>query len=455
MSLDALDDVVLIASSARDAPVVAFDARTGAVVKQYNPSSSGAGGGPLAALGCDRLVQLCPDKRQLCAYGVDKESCERSSVLPERPMSVCASRDGRFVASGSASGTASVWEASTGRLLARFRAHFKGVTAMMFTPCGSALVTGGEDGAVHAWRVSELCDDGETTRHANAWRSWTEHALGVSDVTCGGLAGVGGDVSVVSCSADRTCKIYSLGNGATLRQVRCPTALTCCALDACEATLYAGGVDGRLFEIPLNGAPSVAVSLDGGADARDGMVAFEGHSKKLVGVACSTDGNAVISASEDGTARVWDAASRQTLHVLRHPKAPICDICLVPRARYSGQGRGDRDGDRKRAKVSPAPTFSKFLIGPGDRSGLKPWQDAPITLAGAIDADASEHHRRPVADETRDAPPPASAADADETRDALAKTKTNLSRARDEVEEWKKLYTDLKSLVDRKLVDAE
>ena len=149
MSLDALDDVVLIASSARDAPVVAFDSRTGAVVKHYNPSG-GAGGGALAAVGSDRIVQLCPEKRALWTYGVEKESCERASVLPERPMSVCASRDGRFVASGTASGTASAWEASTGRLLARFRAHFKGVTAMTFTPCGSALVTGGEDGAVHA-----------------------------------------------------------------------------------------------------------------------------------------------------------------------------------------------------------------------------------------------------------------------------------------------------------------
>ena len=40
-------------------------------------------------------------------------------------------------------------------------------------------------------------------------------------------------------------------------------------------------------------------------------------------------------------------------------------------------------------------------------------------------------------------------------RDELAKTKTDVRRARDEVEEWKKLYTDLKSLVDRKLVDVE
>ena len=210
-----------------------------------------------------------------------------------------------------------------------------------------------------------------------------------------------------------------------------------------------------MFEIPLSGAPSVAVSLDGGADARDGMVALEGHSKKLVAVACSTDGNAVVSASEDGTARVWDAASRQTLHVLRHPKAPICDIALVPRARYSGQGRGDRDGARKRAKASPAPTFSKFLIGPGDRSGLKPWQGAPITIAGAIDVDASDRHRRPFADETRAAPALGPALDADAARDELAKTKNDVRRARDEVEEWKKLYTDLKSLVDRKLVDAE
>lgn len=456
-----LDDVLLVSSSAKNAPVVAFDVRTGAILRHYG-RNNGAGGGALCALGVDKLLVLCPDKRSMDAYGIDKESMERSSILPERPSCVASSRDGVYAACGSSSGSASVWEASSGRLLARFKAHFKGVSAMMFTADGSALITGGEDGAVHAWRMSEVLDD-ERAAHgatrATAWRSWTEHSLGVTGIATGSLSGAGGDVCVVSCSADRTCKIYSLGSGSTLRQVRCPTALSCCALDACEATLYAGGVDGRLFEIPLNGAPSVAVSLDGSgsADARDGMVALEGHSKKLVSVECSTDGAAVITASEDGTARVWDAASRQTLQILRHPKAPICATAMISRSRFSGEGRGDRGAEKRRAKSSPAPTFSKFLIGPNDRSGIKPWQGAPTTLTGTV----AEHKRprRAVTSTTTTSTSTSTNAPQSEDvaalRDALTAARADADAARADAEEWRKLHGDLKIIVDRQLVDAE
>lgn len=153
-----LDDVLLVSSSAKNAPVVAFDVRTGAILRHYG-RNNGAGGGALCALGVDKLLVLCPDKRSMDAYGIDKESMERSSILPERPSCVASSRDGVYAACGSSSGSASVWEASSGRLLARFKAHFKGVSAMMFTADGSALITGGEDGAVHAWRMSEVLDD--------------------------------------------------------------------------------------------------------------------------------------------------------------------------------------------------------------------------------------------------------------------------------------------------------
>lgn len=442
-----LHDVVLVASAATDAPVVAFDVKTGAqCFKHVLPPGTAAGA--LALVGDEKLLVVAPDKRSLVSFARERENSERASVLSERPSAVCASACGRLVACGSASGTAHAWEATSGRLLARWRAHFKGVSAMAFTPCGSALITGGEDGAVHAWRVSELCDDGEGSGRTNAWRSWTDHALGVSGVACGGVGGAGGDVTVVSCSADRTCKIYSLGSGATLRQVRCPTALTCCALDVCEATLYAGGADGRVFEIPLNGAPSVAVSLDGGADARDGMVALQGHSKRVVGVACSSDGNSLVSASEDGTARVWDVASRQTLHILRHPKAPICDIAIASRTRYGGPGRGgDESSSRKRAKTTAAPTFSKFLIGSSDRSGIKPWQGAPLLISGA-----PATRRRPSSTPASARSDSAAAPIDDDRRGELAEITAAADAARAEAERWKKLYGDLKSIVDRNLV---
>lgn len=216
-----------------------------------------------------------------------------------------------------------------------------------------------------------------------------------------------------------------------------------------------------MFEIPLNGAPSVAVSLDGSgsADARDGMVALEGHSKKLVSVECSTDGAAVITASEDGTARVWDAASRQTLQILRHPKAPICATAMISRSRFSGEGRGDRGAEKRRAKSSPAPTFSKFLIGPNDRSGIKPWQGAPTTLTGTV-----VEHKRPrravtsttTTSTSTNAPEPTpQSEDVAALRDALTAARADADAARADAEEWRKLHGDLKTIVDRQLVDAE
>ena len=63
---------------------------------------------------------------------------------------------------------------------------------------------------------------------------------------------------VVSGSADRTCKIWTLGGGHLLRTISLPAAVCAVAIDACEATLYAGAVDGRVFEVPLNASAAIA-----------------------------------------------------------------------------------------------------------------------------------------------------------------------------------------------------
>ena len=88
---------------ARGTPPSSPSTRTGAVVRDINRAVAPAA----ARLRRSEAIESCscaPEKRALWTYGVEKESCERASVLPERPMSVCASRDGRFVASGTRAG---------------------------------------------------------------------------------------------------------------------------------------------------------------------------------------------------------------------------------------------------------------------------------------------------------------------------------------------------------------
>ena len=60
---------------------------------------------------------------------------------------------------------------------------------------------------------------------------------------------------------------------------------------------------------------------------------FVGHEGRVTDVAFSSDGKWIVTASDDKTARIWDAATSEVLHVLRgHTQAVLC-------ARFSNDGK--------------------------------------------------------------------------------------------------------------------
>ena len=279
-------------------------------------------------------------------WGFDKESPLHTFFVGEPMAVVAASPDGSHFAAGSVTGAAYVWEVSTGRLVRTWPAHFKAVSAMAFASEGSALVTASEDTVVSAWSLATLLDPARADELPVPMHTWSEHALPVTAVAIG-RGGAGGAAIVASASADRSVKLFSLAGGAVLRAIELPVALGAVAIDACESTLYAGGQDGRVFEVPLNAAPgTVAGSKDAARATTAGAAssagaALEGHSGAITAVACTADGLSVVSTSEDGTCRVWDAASRQTTHVLKQDKgAPLVALVAAPRWRVAGVGAG-------------------------------------------------------------------------------------------------------------------
>jgi WD40 repeat protein len=111
--------------------------------------------------------------------------------LPSRhPVSVAAfSPDGATLATA-AGLMITLWDTATWRERATLKGHVREVTALAFTPDGTALVSGGLDRSVRLWDVASGLQ-----RAAHDWRIGKVHAVAVSpDGLTAAAAGESSDI---------------------------------------------------------------------------------------------------------------------------------------------------------------------------------------------------------------------------------------------------------------------
>eukprot|EP00560_Eucampia_antarctica_P006211 CAMPEP_0197825820 /NCGR_PEP_ID=MMETSP1437-20131217/2852_1 /TAXON_ID=49252 ORGANISM="Eucampia antarctica, Strain CCMP1452" /NCGR_SAMPLE_ID=MMETSP1437 /ASSEMBLY_ACC=CAM_ASM_001096 /LENGTH=586 /DNA_ID=CAMNT_0043425987 /DNA_START=13 /DNA_END=1773 /DNA_ORIENTATION=- len=269
---------------------------------------------------------------------------------------------GRFVIGAGRSGHCYCWSTlNNGDLLRIWSAHYRSVHTVIFSDCGFYVITGGADGVVNAWSLLDLASQEEhghlhqqNTSNISPIRTWSDHQLSVS---CLHAMPSG---RIISSSIDRQVVIMELFSGRTLARIMLPSAIETITSDKAGHRLYAGGTDGTIYCIDVdsyaiantaesativssNELSSFSAAPRGGSLQTDTILGvgssgmkskqnsnhahknpyvseLKGHEKavsSLVLLEHDNHDDLLVSASQDGTVRIWDIRARCSTRVIR------------------------------------------------------------------------------------------------------------------------------------------
>ena len=273
------------------------------------PASIAANGGVvIASMAKDASIAGGP---------LGKNAPQLNSRVPEKLSSIAVTPDGLWLCGGGAtSGRLYLWELWSGRLARRWEGHFRGVTALCVDERGEHVVSGGGDGLVRPWCLAIACDSercrGPRDAFAPLYDDWSDHTLPVVGIVLQGGR-------CWSVSSDRTLCGRELYGGRKVFQASLSGAPSCLALDSLDSFALVGTDAGPILRVDLD---AWAHALTKREEPSLNIATYDGHAQQVVG-AVAFSNTQFVSASSDGTLRVWDvAARREVRRVEVAPGAP-------------------------------------------------------------------------------------------------------------------------------------
>jgi len=227
------------------------------------------------------------------------------------------SPNGKFIASISNDSNAYLWDAVTGEKIRTFKGHMAGLNGLAFNADGSQLLTSGSDKTARVW-------DAETAREVQKFTGHTDMIRRVEFHPDGKHA--------LSAGRDGFVRMWELDTANEVKQFKSSgNWADCLAISKDGKFLAVGGKNISVYEI----------------DSGKMRPECTGHQSGVTNVAFSDDGKRLISASYDGTARLWDRDTGKELYRFRNHREFLWSAEFSPDGKWiltGGGGAGAGEG---------------------------------------------------------------------------------------------------------------
>jgi WD40 repeat protein/serine/threonine protein kinase len=226
------------------------------------------------------------------------------------------SRDGARVVTASADKTARVWDAETGQPLTEPLQHPSEVISAKFSPDGLRIVTVSADSAAWSKGAASNASGGlgiVTVSAGNAARVWDARS---GETLIGPMAHASRIQSVqfspdgnqvLTASWDNTARLWDARTGNRLLELVHGNEVLFAKFNGDGSQILTGWHDGARLWDARTGRPLAAP--------------FSHGISPVTSAQWSRDGTQLLTASNDGTARVWDVRTGQRLGEVRHEYA--------------------------------------------------------------------------------------------------------------------------------------